>query len=66
VFEFDLGYAPRTLADKLTGVSYAELEEFLGDVARRYVLALPDADPKRIVGERLKQWQARYASRGNR
>ena len=55
-FGGDLGYAPRTIADKLTGASYAELEEFAVNVRRRAVLALPDADLRRIVQERLEHW----------
>lgn len=59
--DFSFGYAPRTLAEKLSGLSFAELEEFVGDVSRRYVLSLPDADAKRIVSERLKQWKTRFS-----
>lgn len=55
-----LGYAPRTLADKLHGISYSELEDFVTDVARRYVLSLPGADAKKIVTERLRQWESRF------
>lgn len=51
----DLGLAPRTLADRLQGASYAELEQFAQDVRRRYVLALPDADLHEIVRSRLRQ-----------
>lgn len=50
----DLGFAPRTLADKLSGASYAELEEFALDVRRRAVLSLPHSDLRRIVQERLE------------
>ncbi len=53
-----LGPAPRTLADRLAGASYAELEQFAVDVRRRYVLALPDADLKAIASSRLEQWRA--------
>src|SRR5262249_35670565 len=49
----DLGLAPRTLADKLAGASFAELEEFALDVRRRAVLELPDVNLRRIVRERL-------------
>lgn len=49
----------RTIAEKLAGCSYSELEEFTTDIARRYVLTLPDANLKRIVAERLDQWQRR-------
>ncbi len=52
-----LGLAPRTLADRLQGVSYAELEQFAQDVRRRYVLGLPDARLDEIVRSRLEQWR---------
>lgn len=53
----NLGFSPRTLADKLAGVSYAELEEFALDVRRRAVLELPDSDLRRIVQARLEHWR---------
>jgi SpoVK/Ycf46/Vps4 family AAA+-type ATPase len=53
----ELGLAPRTLADKLAGASYAELEQFAQDVRRRYVLSLPDGDLNEIVRSRLEQWR---------
>lgn len=54
----ELGLAPRTLADRLPGASYAELEQFALDVRRRYVLALPEADLGKIVRTRLERWRA--------
>jgi SpoVK/Ycf46/Vps4 family AAA+-type ATPase len=57
-FGGDLGYAPRTIADKLAGASFAELEEFALDVRRRAVLESPDADLRRIVKERLEHRHA--------
>ena len=56
-FGGDLGFAPRTLADKLAGASFAELEEFAQDVRRRAVLELPDGNLKTIVQERLDHWR---------
>lgn len=53
-----LGLAPRTLADRLPGASYAELEQFAQDVRRRYVLALPDGKLDQIVRSCLDQWRA--------
>jgi hypothetical protein len=53
----ELGLAPRTLADKLAGASYAELEQFAQDVRRRYVLSLPDANLHEITQSRLAQWR---------
>ncbi len=57
-FGGDLGFAPRTLADKLAGASFAELEEFALDVRRRAVLEFPDADIRHIVKERLEHWHS--------
>jgi len=53
----ELGLAPRTLADRLTGASYAELEQFALDVRRRYILELPDGDLRKIAHARLDQWR---------
>jgi hypothetical protein len=54
-----LGSAPRTLADKLVGGSYAEVEEFARDVDRRAVLSMPDPNMRAIVRTRLEQWANR-------
>jgi SpoVK/Ycf46/Vps4 family AAA+-type ATPase len=59
-----LGLSPKTLASKLAASSFSDLEQFCEDIQRRYVLALPDADLKKIVTERLKQWHARLQSTG--
>lgn len=53
----DLGLAPRTLADRLNGASYAELEQLALDIRRRYVLSLPDGDLRSIANSRLDQWR---------
>lgn len=60
-FGGNLGYAPRTLADKLAGASFAELEEFATDVRRRAVLQLPDGDLRQIVAERLEHRRVQAA-----
>jgi len=57
----DLGLTPRTLADKLAGASFAELEEFALDVRRRAVLELPDSNLRRIVQERLEHRRGQAA-----
>jgi len=61
---FSLGVASPTLAANLHGANFSELEDFVADVARRYVLDSPGSDARRIVRERLRQWQAR--PRGDR
>ena len=55
----------KTIAEKLAGASFAEVEEFLGDIARRYVLTLPNVNMKKIVAERLEQWRERYSPKKN-
>ena len=54
-----LGLTPRTLADKLVGASYAEVEEFARDVDRRVILSMPDPDLKAILRTRLERWSDR-------
>lgn len=61
----DFGWKSRTLADKLKGLSFAELEEFCADVVRRKILTEPASDVRAIVGERLRQWRDRAAPRSS-
>lgn len=63
IVDLDLGYSPRTLADKLHGASFAEVEEFCGDILRRRVLEFETRSLKSIIKSRLDQWQARSAAR---
>ena len=58
----DLGLAPRTLADRLTGASYSDLEQFCLDVRRRYVLELPDSNLVAIAKDRIQQWRSQATS----
>nr|WP_246361380.1 ATP-binding protein [Haloechinothrix aidingensis] len=53
----DLGLAPRTLADKLPGASYAELEQIALDIRRRLVLSLPGGNAQDIARSRIEQWR---------
>lgn len=55
-----LGLSPRTLAQYLKGVSFAEVEDFGTDVLRRIALNQPDADIKKIAGQCLDQWKKRF------
>jgi SpoVK/Ycf46/Vps4 family AAA+-type ATPase len=52
-------YRPR-LVNALRGVSFGELEDFLLDVQRRYVLSAPAADLDAIIAASLEQWERRY------
>lgn len=53
--ETKFGYAPKTLASKLKGLSFAEVEEFCLDVRRKYVLRLPESKMKEVVQECLDE-----------
>lgn len=55
------GLSPKTVGEKLRGLSFGELEEFAADVLRRHVLEGPQGDMKRIVASRLLQWRDRFA-----
>lgn len=58
-FGQSLGFSNETLADKLKGASYSDIEIFADAIQRRYVLSLPDAKPETIVRSCLEQWQGR-------
>lgn len=58
----ELGLAPRTIADRLKGASFAEFEQFALDVRRRYILGLPDADLTSIAKTKITQWQTQAHS----
>lgn len=62
---YTLGLSPRSLAQSLRGLSFAEIEDFGTDVLRRSALSHPDADVKQIAGECMRQWKKRFALRSN-
>ena len=55
-----LGLSPRSLGQRLRGLSFAEVEDFGTDVLRKAVLEQPDADIKSIVEQRLRHWKKRF------
>ena len=52
-------YGSETIAKKLLGINYAELEEFGLSILRRYVLSLPDSNIKEIVSTEMKNISAK-------
>ena len=60
----DLGYASGTLAKKLYGLNFAEVEEFCTTVFRQYVLEQPNANMKDIISQTLSYWAIRSAKSG--
>jgi SpoVK/Ycf46/Vps4 family AAA+-type ATPase len=57
----DFGFSSETIAKKLFGANYSEIEEFGLSILRRHVLFLPDMNIKEIVTEELKNWSNRAA-----
>ena len=55
-----IGLSPRSLAQRLRGLSFSEVEDFGTDVLRKIVLEQPDADALGIVESRLRQWKTRF------
>jgi SpoVK/Ycf46/Vps4 family AAA+-type ATPase len=52
-------FSARAIADRLAGISYAELEEFAQDVQRRSILSGPDADMRSVTSDVLAHWAKR-------
>lgn len=52
-------YANETIAKRLLGSNFSEIEEFGLSVLRSYVLSLPSSNMKRIVSEELRIWNKR-------
>lgn len=57
---YTLGLSPRSLAQRLKGLSFSEVEDFGTEVLRKVVLEQPDADIKKIVERRLCHWKKRF------
>ena len=55
-----LGLTSRSLAQRLRGLSFAEVEDFGTDVLRRIVLDQPGADAKSITEQTLQHWRKRF------
>ena len=58
---YELGFTPRSLAMRLKGASFSEIEDFGLDVLRRTVLEQPNSDVKRIAEQRLREWRQRFS-----
>jgi AAA+ superfamily predicted ATPase len=65
-FDLTLGHSPETLATKLGGLSFAEIEEFCTDVLRRLVLDGGEGETRTIVSTRLRQWEQRRGAKPTR
>jgi SpoVK/Ycf46/Vps4 family AAA+-type ATPase len=54
-----LGLSARTVADRLSDLSFAELEDFAEDVRRRILLDGVDVDTRAVTSRLLKVWASR-------
>jgi SpoVK/Ycf46/Vps4 family AAA+-type ATPase len=55
----DFGLSPRSIADRLGSVSFAELEDFVLDLQRRSILSGPEPHPTEVTQLVLKHWSTR-------
>jgi len=57
--KISLEYAPGTIAKRLLGSNYAEIEEFGFSILRQYILSLPNSNIKGIISNELKNWKSK-------
>ena len=60
-----LGLSPRSLAQSLNGLSFAEVEDFGIDVLRRIALGESAVDSRAIVKQCLRHWKSRFSPAAN-
>jgi SpoVK/Ycf46/Vps4 family AAA+-type ATPase len=60
-YKFD--HSIKDLAKKLEGRNFAEIEEFIFDIRRKYILSAPDVDVYSIVNECLQDLNRKYELR---
>ena len=63
-FDFKRAFPSAKIAKAVRGASFAEIEDFLLDVHRRYVLSLPVESLGGIVDNCLLQWKGRFQLTG--
>jgi len=61
--KYSLQHSHKAVAGKLEGLSFSEIEEFVLDIQRKYILSLPEVDVKKIVNESLYQISNKYQLR---
>ncbi|WP_185218000.1 AAA family ATPase [Sphingobacterium mizutaii] len=61
--QYTLEHSLKTISGKLEGLSFSEIEEFVLDIQRKYILSLPEVDVRKIVEESLTQISNKYQLR---
>ena len=59
--KYDLQYPISKIASKLVGYNFAEVEEFILDLERKYILSLPEVNVQRVVDECLDEMDKKYS-----
>jgi SpoVK/Ycf46/Vps4 family AAA+-type ATPase len=61
-----LGISDKILAKRLRGASFSDLEQFAETVARQYVLALPNANIKKLTLDTLERWKDEHVTQNGK
>jgi SpoVK/Ycf46/Vps4 family AAA+-type ATPase len=64
--QLSFGVSNKILATRLQGASFSDLEQFVETVARQYVLALPNANIKRLALETLERWRDEHVTQNGK
>lgn len=59
--KYDLQYPISKIASKLVGYNFSEVEEFILDLERKYILSLPEVNVQRVVDECLDEIEKKYS-----
>lgn len=62
--KYSLQHPLSAIASKLVGLSFSEVEDFVLDIQRKYILALPEVNIKKIVDECLTYHTHQYDPNG--
>ena len=64
--QLSLGISNKVLASHLRGASFSDLEQFVEAVARQYVLALPNANIRKLALETLRRWRDEHVTQNGK
>lgn len=56
-----LQYSVKEIAQKLEGRNFAEIEDFMHDIQRKYILSLPEVNIKNVVDECFGQLENKFS-----
>ena len=59
--QYNLQYSVKEIAEKLEGRNFAEIEDFMHDIQRKYILSLPEVNIKKVVDECFGQLENKFS-----